>query len=89
MNDQIYSMRLFAQMPWHVKQEFAKRLSQETVTIRSLNGFLFECQRNDDNSIELFNFVSHVVTNSFESALSMIELIDRLNPPLARQKVLS
>jgi hypothetical protein len=87
MSDQIYSMRLFSQMSWHAKQEFTKRLSQETVTIRSLHGFLFECRRNDDNSIELFNFASHAVTNSFEGALSMIGLIDRLNPSPVRTKV--
>ena len=83
---QIIHINAITFMPWPSQRKLATRLKDESLIIRSRAGFTFECRQMRDGSIELSNCTSRANTWTFAAALSIIELIDRMNAPI-RQKV--
>ena len=67
-------------LSWPALAKISKRLEDEILIIRSRTGFTFECRKLLDGSIELSNTSSHAIAGNLVSAISVIELIDRLNP---------
>ena len=75
-------------LPWPSLVKIGQRLEEEILIIRSRTGFTFECRRLLDGSIELSNTSSRAIAGNLVSAISVIELIDRLNPnPTTRPDV--